>query len=255
MRRSPRAAFRAARWRCFGSCARNRMLNLKYARLIAALFRRRFLTRYGRRLRSDGLSFIAPDVVMQIAPERADRAGPLVVDRARLQAALPRGADLDRRQDRDGPGVHDLRLPARVDRARVRDRRPRDDDRLRPRDGRGGAPDPVTGDLQARRPRGEQRVDRIRGLHPARRDRGRQRRDRHERGGHARRARQRGGRRRAREGDPDARRAAGRCGGSERPALLARGPWAAEAIACRWLADPYEPDPTPRPAPTPQSRH
>jgi len=46
---------------------RNRMLNRKYARLIAALFRRRFLTRYGRRLRSDGLSFIAPDVVMQIA--------------------------------------------------------------------------------------------------------------------------------------------------------------------------------------------
>ena len=46
---------------------RNRMLNRKYARLILALFRRRFLTRYGRRLRSDGLSFIAPDVVMQIA--------------------------------------------------------------------------------------------------------------------------------------------------------------------------------------------
>jgi len=48
---------------------RNGMLNLKYARLILALFRRRFLTRYGRRLRSDGLSFIAPDVVMQIAPQ------------------------------------------------------------------------------------------------------------------------------------------------------------------------------------------
>ena len=47
---------------------RNRMLNLKYARLIAALFRRRFLPRYGRRLRSDGLSFIAPDAVMQIGP-------------------------------------------------------------------------------------------------------------------------------------------------------------------------------------------
>ena len=47
---------------------RNRMLSLKYARLILGLFRRRFLTRYGRRLRSDGLSFIAPDVVMQISP-------------------------------------------------------------------------------------------------------------------------------------------------------------------------------------------
>ncbi len=47
---------------------RNRMLNLKYMRLIAGLARRRFLTRYGRRMHSDGLSFIAPDVVMQIAP-------------------------------------------------------------------------------------------------------------------------------------------------------------------------------------------
>jgi acetyltransferase-like isoleucine patch superfamily enzyme len=45
---------------------RNRMLSPKYARLILGLFRRRFLTRYGRRLRSDGLAFIAPDVVMQI---------------------------------------------------------------------------------------------------------------------------------------------------------------------------------------------
>ena len=45
---------------------RNRMLDLKYARLIAGLFRRRFLTRYGRRLHSDGLAFVAPNVVMQI---------------------------------------------------------------------------------------------------------------------------------------------------------------------------------------------
>ena len=54
---------------------RNRMLNVKYARLIAALFRRRFLTRYGRRLRSDGLSFIAPDVVMQIGPRGRIKLG------------------------------------------------------------------------------------------------------------------------------------------------------------------------------------
>ena len=46
---------------------RNRMLDLEYARLIAGLFRRRFLTRYGRRLRSDGLAFVAPDVVMQLS--------------------------------------------------------------------------------------------------------------------------------------------------------------------------------------------
>ena len=42
------------------------MLNAKYARLIAGLIRRRYLTRYGRRLRSDGLAFIAPDAVLQI---------------------------------------------------------------------------------------------------------------------------------------------------------------------------------------------
>jgi acetyltransferase-like isoleucine patch superfamily enzyme len=44
------------------------MLSVKYARLIAGLFRRRYLTRYGRRLQPDGLSFIAPDVVIQIGP-------------------------------------------------------------------------------------------------------------------------------------------------------------------------------------------
>ena len=64
-------------------------------------------------------------------PARDARAGPLVLDRSRLQAASPRGHDLDRGQDRDGPGVHDLLLPARVDRPRVRDRGPGDDDRLR----------------------------------------------------------------------------------------------------------------------------
>ena len=59
----------------------------------------------------------------------------------------------DRRQDRARPGVHDLRLPARLDRARVRDRRPRDADRLRPRRRRGRAADPRAGHLQARRER------------------------------------------------------------------------------------------------------
>ena len=45
---------------------RHRMLNLKYARLIATLLRRRYLTSYGPRLRSDGLAFIAPDATLQI---------------------------------------------------------------------------------------------------------------------------------------------------------------------------------------------
>ena len=47
----------------------HRMLNLRYGRLIAGLLRRRYLTRYGRRLRSDGLAFVAPDAVLEIGPE------------------------------------------------------------------------------------------------------------------------------------------------------------------------------------------
>jgi acetyltransferase-like isoleucine patch superfamily enzyme len=45
---------------------RNRMLHPKYARLLAGLGRRRWLTSYGRRLRSDGIAFVAPDVVIEI---------------------------------------------------------------------------------------------------------------------------------------------------------------------------------------------
>ena len=48
---------------------RKRMLNLRYARLLAALFRRRFLTTYGRRLRTAGIAFIGPGVVLEIGPE------------------------------------------------------------------------------------------------------------------------------------------------------------------------------------------
>ena len=43
---------------------RNRMLNLKYARLIVRLVRRRL--RFRGRLRSDGIAFIGPGVVLQI---------------------------------------------------------------------------------------------------------------------------------------------------------------------------------------------
>jgi acetyltransferase-like isoleucine patch superfamily enzyme len=48
---------------------RNRMLNARYARLLVALFRRRYLTSYGRRLHTDGIAFIAPDVTLQIGPK------------------------------------------------------------------------------------------------------------------------------------------------------------------------------------------
>ncbi len=45
---------------------RHRMLTPEYARLLLGLARRRWLTRYGRRLRSDGIAFVASDVVLQI---------------------------------------------------------------------------------------------------------------------------------------------------------------------------------------------
>jgi acetyltransferase-like isoleucine patch superfamily enzyme len=46
---------------------RNGMLNHRYGRLIVRLFRRRYLTRVGRRgLRTDGLAFIGPGVVLEI---------------------------------------------------------------------------------------------------------------------------------------------------------------------------------------------
>ncbi len=45
------------------------MLNLKYGRLVAGLLRRRYLTRHGRRLRTDGLAFIGPGVQLEIGPE------------------------------------------------------------------------------------------------------------------------------------------------------------------------------------------
>jgi acetyltransferase-like isoleucine patch superfamily enzyme len=45
---------------------RHHMLNLQYARLIARLLRKRFLTPYGRRLKLDGICFIGPRVTLQI---------------------------------------------------------------------------------------------------------------------------------------------------------------------------------------------
>ena len=45
---------------------RHGMLNAKYARLAVRLFRRRYLHPTGRRLRTDGIAFIGPRVVLQI---------------------------------------------------------------------------------------------------------------------------------------------------------------------------------------------
>ena len=48
---------------------RNRMLTPKYARLLLRLFRRRYLSTYGRRLKLEGFAFIGPGVVLQIGPD------------------------------------------------------------------------------------------------------------------------------------------------------------------------------------------
>ena len=140
--------------------------------------------RWRGRLETDGLCFVCPGVKFEIGRDAKRHARALVLARPRLQGARPRGPCLDRRQVGARPGVHDLGLPARLDRSRVHHRRPRDDDRLRSRDRRGRAPDPGAGDLQARRQRRPQRLDRLRRLRAARRHGRRQLGDRHECGRH-----------------------------------------------------------------------
>jgi acetyltransferase-like isoleucine patch superfamily enzyme len=54
---------------------RHGMLNAKYARLIARLLRRRFLTEYGRRIELDGIAFIGPRVVLEIGKRAEVRLG------------------------------------------------------------------------------------------------------------------------------------------------------------------------------------
>jgi acetyltransferase-like isoleucine patch superfamily enzyme len=54
---------------------RHNMLNPKYARLLVRLLRRRFLTPTGRRLRTDGIAFIGPKVVLQIGKRAEIRLG------------------------------------------------------------------------------------------------------------------------------------------------------------------------------------
>jgi len=55
--------------------ARNHMLTPKYARLLFRLFRRRWLTPTGRRLKLDGIAFIGPGVRLQIGKKASVRLG------------------------------------------------------------------------------------------------------------------------------------------------------------------------------------
>jgi len=54
---------------------RNGMLTPKYARLLAGLVRRRYLTRAGRRLHTDGVAFIGPDVMLEIGRDARVQLG------------------------------------------------------------------------------------------------------------------------------------------------------------------------------------
>ena len=129
---------------------------------------RRFLTPAGWRWETDGLG-----VLRQRAadPDRASGArsasGASSGSATGPRSAATRARSMIGAKTVLGPGVHDLGLPARADRRAVRDRRPRDVHRLRPRRGRGRAADPPAGHLQARRRRRLQRLDRLRRLRPA----------------------------------------------------------------------------------------
>ena len=131
----PRRAARrctAARWRSCASCARTGCSTSSYARLIAALGvaeaalarapadRRAVLRRPRRHVRD-----------RQGRAACGSAAGRWIGHGTKIRAhegEVEIGA-----KTVIGPGVHDLRLPARLDRPRVHRRRPRDADRLRPR--------------------------------------------------------------------------------------------------------------------------
>jgi acetyltransferase-like isoleucine patch superfamily enzyme len=65
-RRLPPAALHGGPLALLRFMRRNRMLTLRYARLLARLARRRFLSTYGRRIVLDGLAFIGRGVEIEI---------------------------------------------------------------------------------------------------------------------------------------------------------------------------------------------
>ena len=69
--------------------ARNRMLNVKYARLIVRWAWLKL--RWGDRLQTDGLCFVGPNVTLEIGRDAVLQARPLVVDRARDEDPRARG--------------------------------------------------------------------------------------------------------------------------------------------------------------------
>ena len=116
------------------------MLNLEYARL--ALRWAWLKLRWRGRLQTDGLCFVGPGVTFEIGRGAKVHLGRWSWIGHGTKIRAHEGEVAHRREDRAGPGVHDLGLPARLDRPRVHRRRPRDADRLRPRRRRGRAADP-----------------------------------------------------------------------------------------------------------------
>ena len=167
-----------------------------------------------RRLQTEGICFICPKVKLEIGRDATLADRPLGVDRARLQDPRPRGRGEHRGQDRDRPGVHHLRLPARLDRPRVHHRRQGHADRLRPRRHRGRAAGPPAGHLQARCDASATTSGSA--MAPAScagSSVGENCDRRHQLGGDTRVSRQRGARGRPGAGDPDAQGARARCAG------------------------------------------
>ena len=87
------------------------LLTFGYARLIVRWAWLKL--RWRGRLETDGLCFVGPGVTFEIGKGARVQPRPLVLDRPRLEDPRPRGRGRDRGEDRDGPGVHDLRVPAR----------------------------------------------------------------------------------------------------------------------------------------------
>ena len=121
----------AGRWRSLRFMRAHGMLNLKYARLIVRWAWLKL--RWGKRLQTDGLCFVGPNVKLEIGKDAVLRLGRWSWIGHGTKIRVHEGECEIGAKSVIGPGVHDLRLPARLDRPRVRHRRPRDADRLRPR--------------------------------------------------------------------------------------------------------------------------
>jgi len=130
---------------------RNHMLTIGYARLVAKWLWLKL--RWRGRLRTDGLCFVCPGVKLEIGKHATLTLGRWSWIGHGCKIRVHEGGSRDRRQVGARTGVHDLGLPARVDRPRMHRRRPGDADRLRPRGRRGRAPRSACRHLQARRRR------------------------------------------------------------------------------------------------------